>query len=64
MKSRKVSEQLIKAAKALLDAIPHESDDEGKKVKKKKSVLRARVILRHLPRPVGGGGGVIGGGDI
>ena len=60
MKSREVSEQLIKAAKALLDAIQQEGDDEGKKVKK--SVIRARVILRNLPGTRGGG--VIGTGDI
>ena len=60
MKSREVSEQLIKAAKALLDAIQQEGDDEGKKVKK--SVVRARLILRRLPGA--NGGGVIGGGDI
>jgi hypothetical protein len=60
MKKREVSERLIKAAKALLDAIREEGDDEGKKVKK--SVVRARFILRDLPRPKGGG--PIGGGDI
>jgi hypothetical protein len=67
MKSREVSEQLIKAAKALLDAIPAEGDDEGKKIKKKKSVLLARSLLGRLPRPVGGGprgGGPSGIGDI
>jgi hypothetical protein len=53
MKNREVSEHLIKATKALLNAIQEKGDGKEKKVKK--SVIAARLLLRHLPGTFGGG---------